>query len=182
MTQESLKRVGLIAMVAGVAALITVGSLWFLAPPAQEETAQTPLAARDRLLRRVQEHSPFRQEVQEPLPPDWPSARSIAGGSFEQAQLQGVGKVSVRETSSGRWLLLEDYSLDFAPGFHVALLPGGGAELPETRSDLGELRQAAGRQLISIPSDIRLEAIAAVGVFDPNEGLLIVRAPLVFQR
>lgn len=173
MARGALVRAALLAALAGV---IVCVSLLLLRTP------EPGPSARDLYLARMREHSPFRRTIEEPVAPEWLAADRVASGDFQQAELQGVGKVSVLQLGAERRVFLERYDVDFAPGLHVELLR---SVLPADAGkglDLGELRYAAGRQSFTVPADARLEEFQAVGVFDPKLALQIVRAKLTFAR
>ena len=152
------------------------------APPAGPSATG---AGMGQYLARVTQEMAFRGTQVEAVDPAWEGAESLATGTLEAAELDGVGTIRIASLGPERRLILKDYDVTYASGLSLVLSTAPRARhLADLQGvvQLGSVKSAAGLQSFLLPQNVKLEPIRSVALVSFADGVVVVSADLVFHH
>ena len=177
----------LLILVAAAAAGL---ALWDRSHRIELPTSLPPRSVADRggrpaVSRRVNQEMAFRSTQVEAIDPSWEAAETLATGTLEAAELDGIGSIRIASHGPERRLILKDYDVTYASGLSLVLSTAPRARhLADLQGvvQLGSLKSAAGLRSFVLPENLKLEPIRSVALVSFADGVVVVSADLLFRH
>ena len=176
----------LILVAAATAGLVLWDRSHRIALPTSPPAGPSPTGAGvPRYLARVNQEMAFRSTQVEAIDPSWEAAETLATGTLDAAELDGVGSIRIASLGTERRLILKDYDVTYAPGLSLVLSTAPRARhLADLQGvvQLGSVKSAAGLQSFVLPQNLKLEPIRSVALVSFADGVVVVSADLLFRH
>ena len=176
----------LLIVVAAAAAGLALWDPTVRSPPPTPLPAPPPRGAGvPQYLARVNQEMAFRSTQVEAIDPSWEAAETLATGTLDAAELDGIGSVRIASLGPQRRLILKDFDVTYASGLSLVLSTAARARhLADLQGvvQLGSVKSAAGRQSFVLPQNVKLEPIRSVALVSFADGVVVVSADLLFRQ